>query len=122
MLYCPPNITLGEVWLSPGTSDCFVETVSTSVFLGIILILGSVRLRLYKKYGTAVDADLLQSSKTFTVQLFFTLLLPLLAVVRFVLQWTVINGGAVYGYMVSFSSYINSFNIKNTTSLPNTTI
>ncbi len=30
MLYCPPNVSLSEVWVNHGFSVCFYETVTSS--------------------------------------------------------------------------------------------
>lgn len=48
-------------------------------------------------------------SKWFTVQLFFTLFIPVLAVIRFLLQAFLFKGGHIYGYMVSKPSCIKHF-------------
>lgn len=42
-----------------------------------------------------------RSSRLFCVQIFFTLLIPVLAVARFLLQAFLYKGGHIYGYMVS---------------------
>ncbi|KAJ9597259.1 hypothetical protein L9F63_011895, partial [Diploptera punctata] len=100
MKYCPPNITLDEIWVNHGTSQCFMETVSVSVTAGLLFLFGSAQLWMYKKYGTQVVQSSLPVSKLYHVQIFFTFLLPLLAITRFVLQTTILNGGAIYGYMI----------------------
>lgn len=100
MLYCPPNITLSQVWLHPGLSPCFTETVAGCVIDGLVLILGGWRLRLYRRYGTQVESALLPKSKLFTIQILLMLFLPILAIIRFALQLTVLNGGCIYGYMI----------------------
>lgn len=100
MLYCPPNVTLSEVWIDHGTSQCFMDTVSSSVIAGFLLMAGTVQLCMYRKYGTEVSANQLSRSKLYYLQIFFTLFVPILEVVRFVLQATVLNDKQVYGYMV----------------------
>lgn len=100
MLYCPPNVTLGEVWINNGTSQCFMETLTVSITAGILLLFGSAQFWMYKKYGTRVAQLSLPRSKLYYAQIFITFLLPILAVVRFILQATVLKGGFVYGYMV----------------------
>ncbi|XP_049781769.1 ATP-binding cassette sub-family B member 6 [Schistocerca cancellata] len=100
MLYCPPNITLSQVWLHPGLSPCFTETVASCVISGLVLLLGGWRLRLYRRYGTLVESALLPKSKLFVIQILLMLFLPVLAITRFGLQATVINDGCIYGYMI----------------------
>ncbi|KDR08849.1 ATP-binding cassette sub-family B member 6, mitochondrial isoform X3 [Zootermopsis nevadensis] len=100
MLYCPPNVTLGEVWINNGTSQCFMETLTVSITAGILLLFGSAQFWMYKKYGTRVAQLSLPRSKLYYAQIFITFLLPILAVVRFILQATVLKGGFVYGYMI----------------------
>lgn len=98
MEYCPPNVTLGEVWVDHGISQCFMETVSAAVIGGFILTLGTIQIIMFKRYATEVT-DVLPS-KLFNVQIFFTLLIPCLAITRFILQAFVFEGGAIYGYMI----------------------
>lgn len=101
MLYCPPNVTLSDIWINHGTSQCFMETVSNSVIAGFLLIAGTIQLCMYRKYGTEVSPNQLTKSKMYYTQIFFTLFIPLLEVVRFSLQATVLNDKQIYGYMVS---------------------
>ncbi|KAJ8980819.1 hypothetical protein NQ317_000552 [Molorchus minor] len=98
--YCPPGINIWDVWVNHGTSQCFMDTLSTSVLAGFILIAGTIQLCMYRKYGTEVAPNHLSRSKLYYVQIFFTLLLPVLEIVRFILQATVYNNKAVYGYMI----------------------
>lgn len=101
MLYCPPNITLSDIWINHGTSQCFMETVSNSVIAGFIFVAGTIQLCMYRKYGTEVSPSHLTRSKLYYTQIFFTLFVPFLEIVRFALQATVLNDKHVYGYMVS---------------------
>jgi nitrate reductase gamma subunit len=101
MQYCPPNVTLNEVWINHGTSQCFMETLTVSITAGLLLLFGSAQLWMYRKYGTQVTQSSLPRSKLYYAQIFITLLLPVVAVLRFILQATVLNGGLVCGYMVS---------------------
>nr|XP_026499703.1 ATP-binding cassette sub-family B member 6, mitochondrial [Vanessa tameamea]XP_026499704.1 ATP-binding cassette sub-family B member 6, mitochondrial [Vanessa tameamea] len=98
MEYCPPNVTLGEIWIDHGISQCFMETVSAAVIGGFLLVFGTIQIVMYKRYATEVID--VRSSKLFLVQLFFTLFVPVLAVVRFLLQSFVFKGGHIYGYMI----------------------
>lgn len=99
MLFCPPNITLNEVWVDGGTSQCFMDTVSNSVTAGWLLIFGTAQLWMYYRHGTPMSW--VPKSQLYALQLLFLALLPLLYTVRFVVQAILINGYSVYGYMVS---------------------
>ncbi|CAH2096146.1 unnamed protein product [Euphydryas editha] len=98
MEYCPPNVTLSEIWIDHGISQCFMETVSAAIIGGFLLVFGIIQVVMYRRYATEV-VDV-RSSKLFLVQLFFTLFVPVLAVVRFLLQAFVFKGGHIYGYMI----------------------
>lgn len=99
--YCPPNITLSDIWINHGVSHCFMDTVSSGVIGGFILIFGIVQLIIYKKYSTPIDARRLRPSFLYKLQLFLMLLLPVLSAVRLDLRWQVYDGSPVYGFMVS---------------------
>lgn len=100
MTYCPPGIHIWDVWVDHGTPQCFMDTLSSSVLAGFILIAGTIQLCMYRKYGTEVSPNHLSKSRLYHLQIFLTLFLPVLEVVRFVLQATVYEDKAVYGYMV----------------------
>ncbi|VVC89220.1 unnamed protein product [Leptidea sinapis] len=98
MEYCPPNVTLGEIWVDHGISQCFMET-ATATFIGLfLLVFGVAQIIMYKRYATEV-LDV-RSSKLFFVQISFTLFVPILAVTRFILQAFLFKGGHIYGYMI----------------------
>ncbi|CAG9561870.1 unnamed protein product [Danaus chrysippus] len=98
MEYCPPNITLEEIWIDHGISQCFMETVSATLIGGFLLVFGITQIVMYKRYATEITD--VRSSKLFVVQLFFTLFVPVLAIIRFLLQAFVFKGGHIYGYMI----------------------
>ncbi|XP_053609540.1 ATP-binding cassette sub-family B member 6 [Plodia interpunctella] len=98
MEYCPPNVTLWEVWVDHGISQCFMETISAILIGGFLLGFGTIQIVMYKRYATEVTD--VRPSCLFGVQLFFTLFVPILAVVRFILQAFVFKGGHIYGYMI----------------------
>ncbi|XP_068633217.1 ATP-binding cassette sub-family B member 6 [Battus philenor] len=98
MEYCPPNVTLSEIWVDHGISQCFMETISAIFIGGFLLMFGLFQIVMYKRYATEIiDA---RSSRWFAVQLFFTLFVPVLAVIRFLLQAFIFKGGHIYGYMI----------------------
>lgn len=81
-----------------GISQCFMETVSAIIIGGFLFVFGIIQIVMYRRYATEV-VDV-RSSRLFTVQLFFTLFVPILAVIRFLLQIFVFKGGQIYGYMI----------------------
>lgn len=103
--YCPPNITIWEVWVNHGTSQCFMDTVTSSVIAGFIFIAGTIQLCMYRKYGTEVSPHHVTRSKLYYLQIFLTLFLPILEIARFSLQATILNDTTIYGYMVSLSLF-----------------
>ncbi|KAL3190321.1 hypothetical protein MRX96_019850 [Rhipicephalus microplus] len=59
MRYCPPNVTLSDVWTREGLSQCFLDTVGPPVLLLVILLGGGVQWAVYHKYATRLDTRLL---------------------------------------------------------------
>lgn len=99
--FCPPNVTIGEIWINHGISHCFMDTVSSSVIGGFIFIFGIAQLILYKKYATRIDFRRLRPSFLYKFQIFLMLLLGVLSAVRLDLRWKYYDGHEVYGFMVS---------------------
>lgn len=100
MTYCPPNITFNKIWVDHGMSKCFMDTVSITVISLYLFIFGTIQLWMYRKYGTEFNAALLSKSKLYTAQKFFLYFVPVLSIVRIILQATVLDDKKVYGYMV----------------------
>ncbi|KAL1479588.1 hypothetical protein MTO96_051731 [Rhipicephalus appendiculatus] len=59
MRYCPPNVTLSDVWTREGLSQCFLDTVGPPVLLLVILLGGGIQWAVYHKYATRLDTRLL---------------------------------------------------------------
>lgn len=101
MEFCPPNSTLTFNWINHGLSECFMDTVTQSVISGFILLFGIIQLYFYRKYATQIiELDNLPRSRLFQLQIFFTVFIPILSIVRFILQSGYYDNGKVYGYMV----------------------
>lgn len=102
MEYCPPNVSLSfkPVWLNHGISHCYMDTVSTSVIAGFILIFGTIQLLMYRKYARRMD-EVIAKPKLYKLQIFLLAFVPALALLRFILQASVYNDANIYGYMVS---------------------
>lgn len=49
MEYCPPNITLEEIWIDHGISQCFMETVTATLIGGFLLVFGITQIVMYKR-------------------------------------------------------------------------
>lgn len=100
MTYCPPNITFSDIWVDHGMSKCFMDTISIAIISSYLLIFGTIQLWMYRKYGTETAATLLPRNKLYNVQKFFLYFVPILSVVRIILQGTVLNDNKIYGYMI----------------------
>lgn len=100
MTYCPPNITFDEIWVDHGMSKCFMDTISVTMISLYLLIFGTIQLWMYKKYGTETEEALLSKNKLYSVQKFFLYFVPLLSIVRIILQATLLDDKKIYGYMI----------------------
>lgn len=99
--FCPPNISISDVWINHGVSHCFIDTVSSSVIAGFIFIFGIVQLVVYRKYSTQIDPRRIRPSCLYKFQILLILFLVILTAVRLDLRWKVYDGAAIYGFMVS---------------------
>lgn len=100
MLYCPPNVTFLSPWINHGLSHCFADTVSSVFISTFIFIFGGIQLRMYFKYSSDLDPRLFPRSILYKVQVLCHVVLPILALTRFILQSEVFYDEVVYGYMV----------------------
>lgn len=100
MTYCPANITFTDIWVEHGMSKCFMDTVSIIVISSYLLIFGTIQLWMYRKYGSESNITLLPKNKLYIVQKFFLYLVPILSIVRIILQGTILDDNKIYGYMV----------------------
>uniref|UniRef100_A0A224XIP0 ATP-binding cassette sub-family B member 6 n=1 Tax=Panstrongylus lignarius TaxID=156445 RepID=A0A224XIP0_9HEMI len=100
MGYCPPGVSFFDIWKDHGISDCFMDTTSTSIISGHLLIFGSAQLWMYNKYGSRISRHSIPPSTLYIVQLLMTIFISVLAIFKFILQAVVLNNGAIYGYMV----------------------
>jgi hypothetical protein len=46
---------VADIWINHGVSNCFLETVASSITLGFILVFGITQLFFYKKYATHIS-------------------------------------------------------------------
>lgn len=98
--FCPGNASLWDIWEDHGVSQCFMETISSSVLFAFLFLAGTIQLCMYRKYGSEVSPVQLGKSKLYCLQIFVILMIPILEVTRFILQLTVLNDKSLYGYMV----------------------
>ena len=89
--FCGNHSSLVEPWLHHGISQCFLETVGTSVLLGIIMVFGGLQLLMYWKYSTKVEREFRPQSFLYVLQIFLTVILPVQYIVRVVFQGTILS-------------------------------
>ncbi|XP_053692661.1 ATP-binding cassette sub-family B member 6 [Sabethes cyaneus] len=98
--YCPTNVSMSVVWFNHGISQCFLDTVSSATIGGFLLLFGTIQLIMYRRYGTEINPTQIGRSKMYNFQLVLLVLLPLLALVRFILEGFVFEDAQVYGFMI----------------------
>ncbi|OAD55726.1 ATP-binding cassette sub-family B member 6, mitochondrial [Eufriesea mexicana] len=81
-------------------SKCFMDTVSIIVITSYLLIFGTIQLWMYQKYRSETNAIPLPKNKLYIVQKFFLYLVPILSIVRIILQGTILDDNKIYGYMI----------------------
>ncbi|KAL1502511.1 hypothetical protein ABEB36_007645 [Hypothenemus hampei] len=101
--YCPPNASIWKIRVDNGINSCFMDTLTSSIIAGYLLIAGTIQLCIYKKYATEMAPVHLNRSKLYILQLLITAFLPLLEVLRLILTATVFEDSTVYGYMITSS-------------------
>lgn len=79
---------------------CLTDTVSSSALFGYIMVFGLAQHYFYRKYAIPIDREQLSCSFLCRCQMICTLLMPILAVIRLILQATVYNNRIVYGHMI----------------------
>lgn len=99
--YCPANVSIFDVWVNNGTSQCFMDTATSAVLSLYLLIFGLLRIRKFYLHGREQPLEL-RKPKLYYLQLFVTYFLSFLAVVKFLVEVEYIHDGQIYGYMVIF--------------------
>ncbi|CAN7998065.1 unnamed protein product [Ixodes pacificus] len=82
MRYCPPNVSLDEIWTETGLSQCFLDTLGPPLLLGLIVIGGSIQFSVYHKYATPLDTRLLQRAGWYKFHVSLMILLVISALAR----------------------------------------
>uniref|UniRef100_A0A336MLG8 ATP-binding cassette sub-family B member 6 n=1 Tax=Culicoides sonorensis TaxID=179676 RepID=A0A336MLG8_CULSO len=98
--YCPPNVTLHQIWVNHGLSQCFMDTISSSVLFGFIFLFGTIELFFYKKHGIRVENHQIRPSKLYNFQIFLIFVILVFTIVRFILQGFVYDDHHIYGFMI----------------------
>lgn len=98
MHYCSQNTSLSYPWIPNGINHCFIETITVSVCLAFIFLLGIPQI-IFLKRGNLVTS---RKSKLifFHIQIFCMILLPTLSIIRFILQNYSLYNKTLYGYMI----------------------
>lgn len=97
---CPPNITLHDIWINHGVSQCFLDTVSSSIMAGFIFIVGTIQLIIYRRHGTIIDRSRLRSSFLYKMQILLMLVVAHASLIRLYVHFKFFGGIQIYGYMV----------------------
>lgn len=98
---CPPNITIHNIWINHGVSQCFLETLSSAIMAGFILFFGTIQLIIYKRHATRVESSRLRSSMLYKIQHLLLLTLAIATIARLYVEFKYFGGIQIYGYMVS---------------------
>lgn len=98
--YCPPNVTIADIWVNHGLSHCFYDTASSVALMGFVVFFGAIQLIMYRRYATRVDITRAPTSKLYYLQLILLCTLPVLSITRFVLESFVFVDAHIYGYTV----------------------
>ncbi|XP_055350507.1 ATP-binding cassette sub-family B member 6-like isoform X2 [Paramacrobiotus metropolitanus] len=100
--YCSGNETFLPAWQYHGFSPCFLETVGPSIFCALMLVFGSIQLRIYRKHGTTLAERVKPRSWLFHLQLLFLVLMPLIILFRLAVQITVLQNHKPAGSMIVY--------------------
>ena len=98
--YCPPNVTLKQPWVKHGLTRCFLDTISTSIVSGFLILFGFIAILVYKKYGIPIQQPRsCRRSYLFKIQIVVSLVLALLPLLEFFVQ-SRLNGDPLYGSLI----------------------
>uniref|UniRef100_U5EX21 ATP-binding cassette sub-family B member 6 n=1 Tax=Corethrella appendiculata TaxID=1370023 RepID=U5EX21_9DIPT len=100
MQYCPTETPINIFWINHGVPECFMDTVSSSVTAGFLLIFGLFQLFIYRKHATEISRGQIRKSNLYNFQIFLLIFVFWLAIIRFFLQAEVYSNSKVYGFMI----------------------
>ena len=98
--FCGNGTHLWEAWRDHGLTHCFLDTVSSSILFGFILIFGGIQILIYRKYSTLLDARWRPQSCLYHLQIALSTLMSVESVLRFTLEATVIGDKTVFVYNI----------------------
>lgn len=89
-----------------------METVSTAVSAGFLLLFGTIQYIVYRKYATSIvdTVNAAPRSRLYSLQRFLLIFVPMLAGIRCTLTAYFYEDPALYGYMVRPNDYIIALN------------
>ncbi|CAH8846417.1 unnamed protein product [Trichobilharzia szidati] len=97
--FCHPNESLSHPWTNNGLNRCFVYTFSSSLLCILFVIPGIIQAYIYRKHGQRITSNLRSKSIFLYVQLFISLLVPILFVTQIMVYALMNSLDHVYGYM-----------------------
>ncbi|KAK7473352.1 hypothetical protein BaRGS_00035400 [Batillaria attramentaria] len=100
MQFCDNGISWTDVWVNRGINRCFFESLSSGVLLGFIFLCGILQCIMYGRYATPVDKKLIHKSCCIYLQVSFSMLMVLEAMVHMILQNVELYDRVLYGYQV----------------------
>lgn len=100
MQFCYNDTSWTDVWVKKGLNRCFFESLSSGVLLVFIFLCGIMQCIMYSRYATKVDKKLIHQSWSIYLQVTFSLLMVIEAVVHMILQNVELYDKVLYGYQV----------------------
>ena len=98
--YCGAGLRLSDVWLHAGFSPCFIDTVTSSVLFALAVVGGGAQLLIYRRCSTRLERHLRRPSRLYVLQVALCVALFIEAVVRVVIDRTVLAPHAALPYQI----------------------
>ncbi|TTE66790.1 ATP-binding cassette sub-family B member 6, mitochondrial [Bagarius yarrelli] len=96
--YCEPDVSIQQVWSDGGFTPCFFFTLVPSVLGTLAVLLGTLHCVCYRRYGTDMEPRFVPRSRLYKLQLSFSVLLSLQALIWMIFR--VVQDAPVPGYVV----------------------
>jgi hypothetical protein len=104
--FCGNHTGLTPAWVDHGLSRCFIDTLSSSVLFGLIVIFGGIQLLFYRKYSNATERRLIPRSCLYKLQIFATVLVTLAHITYTILRKFFVDDKEVYPYMIMSTCFL----------------
>ncbi|WAQ94586.1 ABCB6-like protein [Mya arenaria] len=75
--YCHNWTNNSELWVDNGFNQCLLNTVTSSIVFGFLLLFGCLQCSMYRKYGTNMDKKYVNTNFGSVLQIFLTVMLVL---------------------------------------------